>query len=197
MKANFIVLFFATLFVALTSCNKDSEKSPELEIVFDEVSYSLIDAAIYFIAEYDADPKYREYIITDGEYNGGYPWQMSSYTDANYMMALTMYVLPDRSFDAGTYLAYGFMGSDEIWNSTDKVVEFWFYDGETYYQHTADFGHGAPMVVKGSFDEGGKISVALVSPIGREVYLEGQWTYVLSSVKLYYEGVIQAFPEVN
>jgi hypothetical protein len=196
MKANFIVLFFATVFVALTSCNKDSEKSPELKIVFNEVSYSLKDAEIYIIGEYTGDWKSRDYIITDGEYNGGYPFQMSSYTGANYIMVFDINVHAGNNFDPGTYMVAGY-GNDEIWYLTDKIATFWFYDGESYYESTIDFGNGAPMIFKGSFDTGNKLSIGLVSPIGREVNIEGQWTFLLSSVKLYYEGIIQSLPEVN
>lgn len=189
MKSKRILLI--TLFglvLTFNSC-KDDEK-PAMKFSFDGNSISLSGANLYLQYSNNAynNHDYRQYYITDGTYNGGARYLVSSYDGATYLMEIDLAVPGGTSFTTGDY-------PQANWNALElnQLASYIYLESgvENEYISLESIADDAPVKVSGGFEDGEKMTLKFTGTLYYEYYNGTNWVVDEITGNFNFTGTVQ------
>lgn len=180
------LLAFALIF---NSCGSDEK--PSMKFSFDGNSISLTGANIYLqysnncCNNYD----YRQYYITDGTYTSGERYDITSYTNATYLMTIELGIPGGTTFAPGNYPQNSNWGDLD---GTELVSFIYFESGEgNDYKELGTITDGSSIKVSGGFDDGEKMTLKFTGALYYEYFDGVNWVENEITSSFNFSGKVQ------
>jgi hypothetical protein len=129
MKNKLLNLLLFIGLVLINACSDDEK--PNYQLVAGDISVKLPNARVYLVQEGTYNERtYRDYIITDGTaYTGGCAWDVSSYEDATYYVAVEL-----ATVNGSTTLTTGGYESRGNWSAANgnQRIAYIYYDNNQF-----------------------------------------------------------------
>ncbi|HET9055135.1 MAG TPA: hypothetical protein VFM90_13235, partial [Cyclobacteriaceae bacterium] len=174
----------------LSACGDDENSDPKKQFTFADEKISLKNANLYLVREdtYSDTHIYRDYFITDGEYNGEGGWYLESFTGATYYLAVELAVPNEEEFGPGEYPLFGSWSNQEDENANIGYVYFEMGEDEEYVELDllSDADGEENVVVSGGVDDGDTMTLKFDGAL-THYYFDGEdWVTDNESGKFYF-----------
>lgn len=176
------------------ACSDDD--APAKRLRAGDFSINLSGSNLYLVNESEFNGNndtwlYRDYAISDGEFDEGSGWSLSDYIGASYYFMIELAVPTSEEYGPGEFIT-GYNWSDTP--EGQRMTYFYAEDDDTFYLENPSDENGDKVIVSGGMDDGETMQVSFNGTVYLSLYNPDTDEYEGSEVtgSFFFSGQVQS-----